>query len=54
MVSQLAGLFDKIRNREHVDVELLLKEATASAAGDTKAFLNDTTICSQWTASDNF
>jgi hypothetical protein len=42
------SLFDKIRDGEHVDVDLFFKEATASAAEDIKTFLNDTTIWSQW------
>jgi hypothetical protein len=41
-------LFDKIREREYVDVDALFKEATKSSAADVKVFLKDTTVWSEW------
>jgi len=40
--------FDKIRDREHVDVDSLFKEATLGSTADVKAFLKDTTVWSEW------
>lgn len=41
-------LFDKIRDREQVDVELLFKEATTASGADIKLFLKETTLWSEW------
>jgi hypothetical protein len=41
-------LFDKIREREHVDVDSLFKEARTRSTEDIKAFLKDTTVWSEW------
>jgi hypothetical protein len=41
-------LFEKIRAHEHVDVDVLFKEATKSSAVDVKVFLKDTTVWSEW------
>lgn len=41
-------LFDKIRDREQVDVPLLFKEATKDAAADVETFLKDSTLWAEW------
>ncbi len=41
-------LFDKIRDREHIDVDMLFKDATARSVQDINMFLKDTTVWSEW------
>jgi len=41
-------LFEKIRDREHVDVDLLFKDASTRSAQDIKVFLKDATVWSEW------
>jgi hypothetical protein len=41
-------LFDKIRDREHVDVDSLFKEASTRSTEDIKVFLKDTTVWVPW------
>jgi hypothetical protein len=41
-------LFEKIRGREHVDVDALFKDASVRSAQDINAFLKDTTVWSEW------
>jgi hypothetical protein len=41
-------LFEKIRDREHVDVDALFKDASVRSTGDINAFLKDTIVWSEW------
>ena len=41
-------LFERIRDREHVDVDSLFKDASVRSADDIKVFLKDTTVWSEW------
>jgi hypothetical protein len=41
-------LFEKIRDREHVDVDALFKEARVRSTEDIKTYLNDTTFWFGW------
>jgi hypothetical protein len=41
-------LFEKIRDRENVDVDSLFKEATIRSTEDINTFLKDTTVWSEW------
>jgi hypothetical protein len=41
-------LFEKIRDREQVDVDALFKDASARSTEDINGFLKDTTVWSEW------
>jgi len=41
-------LFEKLRDRDHVDVDALFKDATVRSAEDIKVFLKDTTVWFEW------